>query len=176
MAIPNRPELSDRLIAKVRAAYEDGSLARICAARYAMRADDLAKGIAKAISIQKRLLPLVPIEVHRLADAIETSVRLRKIAESLTSPNHRQQAFTLNVAVRAHAMRQQQLGKMLKADFRIDPSRLFFLDNFLIDRIKAHFGNELEFMRTVLASYLEQSKTARQSRSATASSGLAINS
>ncbi|MGZ8487898.1 MAG: hypothetical protein ACXWW4_05150 [Candidatus Binatia bacterium] len=176
MAIPNQPELSDRLIAKVRAACEDGSLAHTCAARYAMRADDLGKGIVKAISIQKQLLQLVPIEVHRLADAIETRVRLRKIAESLTSPNHRQQAFTIEAAIRAHTMRQQQLGKSLKADFRIDPSRLFSLDNFLIDRIKAHFGNELEFMRTVLAPYFERNQAAKQYQSATASPGMAINS
>ena len=73
-------------------------------------------------------------------------------------------------------MRQQQLAKTLKADFHIDPSRLFSLDNFLIDRIKALFGNELEFMRTVLASYLERSNNATQANTAAASSGLAINS
>ena len=43
MAIPNQPELSDKLIDKVRTAYQDGSLARICAARYGMRADDSPK-------------------------------------------------------------------------------------------------------------------------------------
>jgi hypothetical protein len=176
MAIPNQPELNDRVIAKVRTAHEDGSLSRICATRYGMRADDLAKGIAKAISIQKQLMPLIPIEVHRLADAIETRVRLRKIAERLTSAADRQQAITLDVAIRAHAMRQQQLGKTLKADFHIDPARLFFIDNFLIDRIKALFGNELEFMRTVLASYLERSKIATQPKAATENPGLAINS
>ena len=176
MAIPNQPELSDKLIDKVRTAYQDGSLARICATRYGMRADDLAKGIAKAIKIQKQLMPLVPIEVHRLADAIETRVRLRKIAQRMASASDRQQAFTLDVAIRAHAMRQQQLAKTLKADFHIDPSRLFSLDNFLIDRIKALLGNELEFMRTVLASYLERSNNATQANSAAASSGLAINS
>ena len=176
MAIPNQPELSDRLIAKVRTAYEDGSLARICATRYGTRSDNLSKGLTKAIAIQKQLMPLLPIEVHRLADAIETRVRLRKIAERLTAPADRQQAITLDVAIRAHAMRQQQLGKTLKADFQIDPSRLFYIDDFLIDRIKALFGNELEFMRTVLASYLERSKTAAQSQSAAANPGLAINS
>lgn len=176
MAIPNQPELNEKLIAKVRTAHEDGSLARTCAARYGMRADDMAKGIAKAISIQKQLMPLVPMEVHRLADAIETRVRLRKIAERLTSSADRQQAFTLDVAIRAHALRQQQLGKTLKADFHIDPARMFFLDNFLIDRIKALFGNDLEFMRTVLASYLERSKTATQCQSETANPDFAINS
>lgn len=175
MAIPNHPELSDRLIAKVRTAYEDGSLARVCAGRYGMLPDNLAKGIAKAVAIQKQLMPLLPIEVHRLADAIETRVRLRKIAERLTGPADRQQAITLDVAIRAHAMRQQQLGKTLKADFHTDPSRLFFVDDLLIDRIKAHFGNELEFMRRVLAPYLERSKAAKQSPPAAADAGLAIN-
>jgi hypothetical protein len=94
---------------------------------------------------------------------------LRKIAERLTSSADRQQALTLDVAIRAHAMRQQQLGRTLKAAFHIDPARLFFLDNFLIDRIKALFGNELEFMRTVLGSYLGE---ARLRSLATATSGL----
>jgi hypothetical protein len=174
MAIPNQPELSDRLIAKVRRAYEDGSLARICAGRYGIPPDNLAKGIAKAIAIQKNLMPLLPIEVHRLADAIETRVRLRKIAERLTGPADRQQALTLDVAIRAHAMKQQQLGKTLKADFQIDPSRLFYIDDLLIDRINALFGNELEFMRTVLASYLERRKAAAQAQTTTADAGLAI--
>jgi len=65
-------------------------------------------------------------------------------------------------------MRQQQLGKTLKVDFQIDPSRLFYIDDFLIDRIKALFGNELAFMRIVLAPYLERSKALAQSQSATA--------
>lgn len=168
MAIPNQPELSDRLIVKVRRAYEDGSLASICATRYGIHPDNLAKGLAKAITIQTQLMPLLPIEVHRLADAIENRVRLRKIAERLTAPADRQQAITLDVAIRAHAMRQQQLGKTLKADFQIDPSRLFYIDDFLIDRIKALFGNELAFMRIVLAPYLERSKALAQSQSATA--------
>jgi len=168
MAIPNQPELNERLIARVRTAHGDGSLARICATRYGMSPDELRTGIAKAISIQKQLMPVLPIEVHRLADAIETCVRLRKIAERLISPADRQKATTLEIAIRAHAMTKQQLGKTLKADFQIDPSRLFYIDNFLIDRIKALFGNELEFMRKVLAPYLDRGRTAAQSKSATA--------
>jgi hypothetical protein len=176
MAIPNQPELGEILIAKIRAAYEDGSLAQVCAPRYGMRAEDLSKGIAKAVSIQRQLLPLVPMEVHRLADAIETRIHLRKIAEKLTSSGDQQQAVSLSLAMHAQTMRQSQLSKTLKADFRIDPARLFFLDDLLIDRMKSLFGNELEFMRTVLAPYLERSKVARQSQSQTANSGSAINS
>lgn len=59
---------------------------------------------------------------------------------------------------------------MLKADFLIDPSRLFYIDNLLIDRIKALYGNELEFMRTILAGYIERHQAARQS------TGAAVNS
>lgn len=176
MAIPNQSELNDILIAKIRTAYENGSLAQVCAPHYGMRAEDLSKGIAKAVSLQRQLLPLVPMEVHRLADAIETRVRLRRIAERLTSSSNQKQAVSLEFAMRAQTMRQNQLRKTLKADFRIDPARLFFLDDLLIDRMKVLFGNELEFMRTVLAPYLERSKVARQSQSQTANSGSAINS
>jgi len=176
MAIPDHPELSDILIAKIRTAYESGSLAKVCAPRYGMRAEDLSKGIAKAVSLQRQLLPLVPMELHRLADAIETRIRLRKIAERLTSSSDQKQAVSLDFAMRAQTMRQNQLRKTLKADFRIDPARLFFLDDLLIDRMKALFGNELEFLRTVLAPYLERNKVARPSQSQTANDGSAINS
>jgi hypothetical protein len=176
VAIPNQPELGEILIAKIRAAYEDGSLAQVCAPRYGMRAEDLSKGIAKAVSLQRQLLPLVPIEVHRLADAIETRIGLRRIAGTLTSSGDQQRAISLDLAMRTQTMRQSQLGKTLKADFRIDPARLFFLDDLLIDRMKALFGNELEFMRTVLAPYLERSKVARQPRPQTTNNGSAINS
>jgi hypothetical protein len=176
MAIPNQPELGDILIAKIRTAYENGSLAQVCAPRYGMSAEELGKGIAKAVAIQRQVLPLVPMEVHRLADAIETRIRLRKIAERLTSSGDQHQAVSLDLAFRAQTMRQSQLNKTLKADFRIDPARLFFLDDLLIDRMKSLFGNELEFMRTVLAPYLERNKIARQSQSQTANSGSAINS
>jgi hypothetical protein len=101
---------------------------------------------------------------------------LRKIAERLTSSSDQKQAVSLDFAMRAQTMRQNQLRKTLKADFRIDPARLFFLDDLLIDRMKALFGNELEFLRTVLAPYLERNKVARPSQSQTANDGSAINS
>ena len=74
--------------------------------------------------------------------------------------------INLNLAIRAQVMRQNQLSKMLKADFRIDPARLFSLDELLIDRIKALFGNELEFMRNILLEYLERHKAAQEDSSA----------
>lgn len=176
VAITNQPDLGDVLIAKIRTAYEDGSLVQVCAPRYGIAEEDLRKGIAKAVSLQRQLLPLVPMEVHRLADAIETRIRLRKIAEKLPSSGDSQQTVSLDLAIRAQSMRQTQLSKTLKTDFRIDPARLFFLDDLLIDRMKALFGNELEFLRTVLAPYLEKSRASGQSPSAKANSGSAINS
>jgi hypothetical protein len=121
------------------------------------------------VTLQRQLLPLVPIEVHRLADAIETRIRLQKMADKLTAAGNRrqdqQQMINLNLAIRAQVMRQNQLSKMLKADFRIDPARLFSLDELLIDRIKALFGSELEFMRKILLEYLERHKAAQEDTS-----------
>lgn len=176
MAILNRAELSQALIGKVRAAYHDGSLASIGASHYGLPVDHMAKGIARAIAVLQRLMPLVPIEVHRLAVAIETRVRLSKIAEKLHPSRDRQQAALIEVAIRAQAQRQQQLGKTLKADFSVDPSRLFYIDELLIERIKALFGGELDFLRTVLAPYVERHKAAQQAKSTAANPGVAINS
>ena len=176
VAIPNRAELSQALIGKVRAAYHDGSLARVGAGHYGLSADHMAKGIGRAIAVLQRLMPLVPIEVHRLADAIETRVRLGKIAEKLHGSSDRQQAAVIEVAIQAQAQRQQQLGKTLKADFRVDPSRLFYIDDLLIERIKALFGGELAVLRTVLAPYIERHKAAKQAKATQANSGLAIKS
>lgn len=176
MAIPNQPELSETLIAKVRAAHLDGSLARIGAAHYGLPAEEMAKGIARAVVVLQRLAPLVPLEVHRLADAIESRVRLRKLAEKLHASANRQQTAAIESAMRAQVQRQHQLGKTLKADFGVDPSRLFYIDEFLIERIRALFGAELTFLRTVLASYIERHKAALQAKSAGTNPGLAINS
>ena len=179
MAIANQPELSEKLIAKTRAAFEDGSLARACAPRYGGAVDDLAYALKKIVAIQRKLLPLMPMEVHRLADAIETRIRLRKIAEKLEASGgrslNRHQAANLDLAIRAQTARQNEISKTLKSDFRIDPGKMFFIDDLLIDRMKSLFGDELEFMRTVLAPYLERSRGAGQSQPETANGGSAIN-
>jgi hypothetical protein len=180
MAIPRQPELTDTLIGKIRAALASGDLARVCAPTLGIDEDELNIGIEKAVDLQRQLLPLVPIEVHRLADAIETRIRLQKIADKLTAagkrPQDQQQAVNLNLAIRAQAMRQNQLSKMLKTDFRIDPPRLFYLDELLIDRIKALFGNELEFIRGILIEYLERQKAAQEETTAADDdSGSAVN-
>jgi hypothetical protein len=72
--------------------------------------------------------------------------------------------------MRAQSARQFELGKTLKADFHIDPANLFYIDNLLIDRSKALFGNDLEFMRPILAGYIERRKAAQLGTSATACS------
>lgn len=180
MAIPNQPELSEILVAKTRAAYEQGSLARVCAARYGLQEGNLNRGLDRMLTIQRKILPLVPMEVHRLADAIEARIRLRKIAEKLEASDGRamnqQQAANLDLAMRAQAVRQNEISKTLRADFHIDPSKMFFIDDILIDRIKLLFGDELEFLRPVLATYIERSKQAQSHPSETRNSGSAINS
>lgn len=170
MAIANQPELTDLLIDKIRVALASGKFARVCAPILGIAEEALGKGIDKAVALQRQLLPLVPIEVHRLADAIETRIRLQKMVDKLTAAGNRrqdqQQMVNLNLAIRAQVTRQNQLSKMLKADFRIDPARLFSLDELLIDRIKALFGNELEFIRKILIKYLERDKPAQEDSSA----------
>jgi hypothetical protein len=172
MAIPRQPELSDRLIGKIHAALLSGDLARVCAPTLGVDEVELGIGIEKAVELQRQLLPLVPIEVHRLADAIETRTRLQKIADKLTAagkrPQDHQQAANLNLAIRAQVTRQNQMSKLLKTDFRIDPARLFYLDELLLDRIKALFGNELEFIRGILIDYLERHKAAEEEATASA--------
>ena len=178
MTPPNQPELHQRLIDKTLEAIEDGSLARVCAPHYNLSESELERGLKRLLTIHRKVLPLVPMEVHRLVDTIETRIRLRKAAEKLEAgggrATNRQQAIQLDVAMRAQSARQFELGKTLKADFHVDPANLFYIDNLLIDRSKAIFGNDLEFMRPILAGYIERRKAAQQSASAT--SGSAINS
>jgi hypothetical protein len=165
VGIADRPELNDALIARVRDAYEEGVLAPICAARFGLSEDQLAIGLDRAIAIQRKILPLLPLEVHRLADAMEARIRLRKFSENLTAiggpPVTQQQAVNLRLAVRAQELRHKGLRDALKADFHFEPAKLFHLDDFLIDRIKWFFGAEIEFIRTVLAKYLEKSRDER---------------
>ncbi|MBM4296639.1 MAG: hypothetical protein FJ143_02750 [Deltaproteobacteria bacterium] len=168
--ILSQPELSAHLVEKTRAAVADGSLARVCAGHYGLSAAKLQQGIERLLAIQSKTLPLLPIEVHHLADAIESRIRLRKAAQALPSSagpaSHRRQALQLDLSMRAQTARQFRLAKKLKADFDIDPTKLFYIDNLLIDRIKALYGNDLEFLRRVLAGYIERHSAAQQSRNA----------
>jgi hypothetical protein len=179
MAIPNQPELSELLVAKTRAAYENGCFARACARHYGMAETDLANALSRTVAIQRRILPLVPIEVHRLADAIESRIRLRKTVEKHEAPSgkplDRQQMTNLNLALQAQSLRHKQISKTLNADFRIDPNKMFYIDNILIDRIKALFGDELEFFRPLLADYIERSKSALGARNEPGNRGSVVN-
>lgn len=176
--IPNQPALSEYLVEKTRTAVANGALAQACACHYGLPATQLQRGIERLLTIQRATLPLLPMEVHRLAEAIEARIRLRKATAALDASSggahHRQQARQLDISARAQMARQFGLAKTLKADFRVDPSKLFYIDNLLIDRIKALYGHELEFMRRILAGYIERHNAAQPS--ASAGSGSVVNS
>jgi len=159
-AIPGQLELSARLIEKTRQAISDGSLAHLCGRHYGIAAAPLQRGVERLLAIIRTTLPLMPIEVHHLAQAIETQMHLRKVGEKLKfsgmTGDCRQQAVQLQITGRAARARQFALARMLKSDFHVDPTRLFYIDNLLIDRINAIYGPDLEFMRQILAGYIER--------------------
>ncbi|MEX0805246.1 MAG: hypothetical protein WD688_18275 [Candidatus Binatia bacterium] len=162
VAIPNNPGLSDAIVSQTRKAYENGLLARVCASHYGLKADEFMQGLQKAVSIQRKLMPLLPWEVHRLVDAIEGRIRLQKIIQDRRASRATitaQQASNLSVAMSAQLTQQKQIGSRLKADFRIEPSKMFYLDDCLIDKIKMLFGSEFEFLRPVLKDYIERRKS-----------------
>jgi len=67
VGVTDTPQLNTELIARVRAAYESGSMARVCAAGYSLDEEELLVGFETAVTVQRMLLPLLPMEVHRLA-------------------------------------------------------------------------------------------------------------
>jgi len=153
--VTDKPELNAELIARVRAAYESGSMARVCAAEYSLDEEELLVGLETAVTVQRILLPLLPVEVHRLAQAMETVVQLRRTAKK---PGAVHQKSTLHVNFRAQLARYKEIGKSLKRDFHVDPTKMFHIDNALIDNVKSLFGSELEFLRLVLERYIHAEK------------------
>lgn len=151
VGVPDKPELNVELITRMRAAYESGSMARVCAAEYSLDEYEFIVGLERAVAMQRMLLPLLPIEVHRLAQAMEAVIQLRRTAKK---PRAVHQKSALYVNFQAQLTRYKELGKRLKRDFHVDPTRMFHIDDSLIDTIKNLFGSELEFLRLVLQKYI----------------------
>jgi hypothetical protein len=160
IGVPNNPGLNQALIAKTRQAYEEGSLARLCARHYGLDEDALGIGLERAVSIQRKILPLLPFEVHRLVDALEARISLQKAAEKVKACGgesmNQKHARTLNAGIHAQILRGQRITQSLRADFHMDPSKMFCLDDSLMDTVDQLFGSELSFLRPVLATYLEK--------------------
>lgn len=169
VGISNNPELDESLIAKTHHAYEDGLMARLCAKHYGLDEDTLQTGLEKTVSIQQRILPLLPFKVHRLVDALEARIRLKKLVEKHQTSGRRSmnqaQVNNLRATLRAQALRGQEITKGLKASFHVDLAKMFCLDESLLHEIEILFGNELRFLRTVLANYVERGKTESDSDS-----------
>ncbi len=162
VAIPNNPELNDAIVSKTRKTYEEGLLGQVCAPQYGLHEDKLTMGLEKAVSIQRKLMPLLPLEVHHLADAIEGRIRLQKIIQEQRASRGTitpQQALSLSVAMSAQLTKQKQISARLKADFGIEQSKMFYLDDSLIEKIKLLFGSEFEFLRPLLRDYIERRKS-----------------
>lgn len=123
----------------------------------------LQVGMEKAVSIQQKILPLLPVEIHHFVDVLETRIRIRKKVESLEASGKQSmtqgQLRNLRTTVNVQNLRGQQITKRLKADFRFDLSKMFGLDGSLIDEMEELFGSELGFLRSVLAKYIEKNKT-----------------
>jgi len=81
VGIPGKPELDETLISRARHAFEDGLIARLCSKHYGLEEHTLRIGMEKAVSIQQKILPLLPFEIHHLVDVLETRIRLRKVVE-----------------------------------------------------------------------------------------------
>jgi hypothetical protein len=169
VGIPGKPELDETLISKARHAFEIGLMARLCSEHYGLEEHTLRGGIEKAVSIQQKILPLLPFEIHHFVDVLETRIRLRKMVEKLQASGSQSidqgQIRTLRANLNAQNVRGQQITKRLNAAFRIDLSKMFCLDEPLIDEIEDLFGSELGFLQTVLARYIERGQTENDSGS-----------
>jgi len=169
VGIPNNPGLNEALIAKARQAYEEGLMGRLCAEHYGLEEDALRDGLQRTVLALQRILPLLPFEVHRLVDALEARIQLQKMADKLQasgglSMNHRQ-VQNLRANIGTQIARGQQITRSLKANFHMDPSKMFYLDDSLMDEIEVLFGHELGFLRSLLAKYIERRKTDGKSSS-----------
>jgi len=86
---------------------------------------------------------------------MEAVIQLRRTAKK---PGSAHQRSALHANFRAQLARYKEIGKGLKRDFHADPTRMFHIDNSLIDNVKSLFGSELEFLRLVLEKYIHAEK------------------
>lgn len=160
VGIPNKPELDEAAISKARQAFGNGQMAQVCSKSFGMDEQTLQVGMEKAVSVQQKILPLLPVEIHHFVDVLETRIRLRKKVESLEASGKQSmtegQLRNLRTTVNVQNLRGQQITKRLKADFRIDLAKMFCLDGALIDEMEELFGRELGFLRPVLAKYIDR--------------------
>ncbi|MEP6913541.1 MAG: hypothetical protein ABI923_12350 [bacterium] len=162
VGIPGKTELDETLVSQARHAFENGLMAQLCSKHFGLEEHALKIGLQKAVSIQKKLLPLLPAEIHHFVDVLETRIRIRKMVEKLQASDRQAvnqvQLRNLRANLNAQNSRGQQISKRLKADFRIDLSKMFCLDVALMDEIEELFGSGLGILRTVLARYIENCK------------------
>ena len=129
--IPNKPELEETAISKARHAFENGLIGQLCSKHYSMNERTLKVGMERAVSIQRKILPLLPVEIHHFVDVLEMRIRLRKTFEKLEASGRQSmnqgQLRNLRTAVNVQNLRGQQITQRLKADFRIDLSKMFCL-------------------------------------------------
>jgi hypothetical protein len=148
-------------ISKARHAFESGLMAQLCSKHFGMDERTLQVGMEKAVSIQQKILPLMPVEIHHFVDVLETRIRIRKRMESLEALGKQSmtqgQLRTLRTTVKVQNLRGQQITRRLKNDFRIDLSKMFCLEGSLVNEMEEVFGSELGFLRSVLAKYIEKS-------------------
>jgi len=78
---------------------------------------------------------------------------------------NQRQCRDLRATLNAQNFRGQQITKRLNSDFRIDLSKMFCLDESLMEELEDLFGSELGFLRTVLVNYIERNKTVDDSGS-----------
>lgn len=155
------PEVSEQMVGITRRAFEGGHVGRLAARAYGVKEDVLEDGLQKVVELQRRILPLVPLKVHKLANIRERIIKLDRILSQISSErygashNQRRQLIQLrNAEVRMHV----QIAKILNSDFSVDCQSLFSLTDNLIDEIVELFGADFEFLRRILAHYTGHEK------------------
>lgn len=153
----------ESLVGLIKWAFVDGTLAASCAAYYEIDEAELQRALSAAVSIQQEWLRLLPIEVHLLAAAIESRIRLIEQSKQLGKrdlrhPMIRREIINLNGRLKIQIERCQRIAKQLKRDFDAEPGRLFVLDQATYDDLHDMFDGALDCLKIVLQKYLDERK------------------
>ena len=151
----------ESLIELIKLGLVEGSLAASCAAYYGIDEAELQHALSAAVSIQREWLRLLPKEVHLLAAAIESRIRLVEQSKQLGQrdlrhPMIRREIINLNGRLKIQIERCQRIAKRLKRDFDVDPGRLFVLNQGTYDDLHNMFDGALDCLKIVLQKYLDE--------------------
>ncbi len=156
ITINNDKALTDEVAEKLCADYRNGSVAKLATAQLKLSEDELnQEGLERLVSLLDKIMPVLPFDIYEhivLSFAIKAlQTRLRAITHTPHAPNQsRAYQFLINQH-KVMRTRYDGLSSKLRDGFGVNVNTMLDHNELVIEETIALFGEELGFIRAVLA-------------------------